>query len=379
MKKLLLLCLMGLLLVGMVSADSRWRFTRGVDSDTVEATLDEEETVMVPRARNRQYVHTPESLRDLIRRGYKDWETFKKHHGKSFIDESEENERMLAYLGAQQKIQEHNKDFEQGKTSFKLGETSIADLPWEDYSKLNGYRRIYGDPMKKNSSRFLAPMNVEVPDSVDWRDQGYVTEVKNQGMCGSCWAFSATGSLEGQHKRASGTLNSLSEQNLVDCSKAYGNNGCSGGMMDFAYQYVKDNKGIDTEQSYPYKGRDKKCTFKRQDVGAEDTGYVDLPQGDEEALKTAVATQGPISVAIDAGHKSFQLYRGGVYFEKECSTEQLDHGVLVVGYGTDGKAGDYWIVKNSWGPKWGEEGYIRMARNKNNHCGIATSASYPLV
>uniref|UniRef100_A0A915E902 Peptidase C1A papain C-terminal domain-containing protein n=1 Tax=Ditylenchus dipsaci TaxID=166011 RepID=A0A915E902_9BILA len=180
-------------------------------------------------------------------------------------------------------------------------------------------------------------------------------------MCGSCWAFSATGSLEGQHKRSKGVLVSLSEQNLVDCSAAYGNNGCNGGLMDFAFQYIKENHGVDTETSYPYKAARRSATL------------------DEEQLKIAVATQGPVSVAIDAGHRSFQLYKTGVYFEKACSSEQLDHGVLVVGYGTDAEDGDYWIVKNSWGATWGEKGYIRMARKEQPLATLSTEKNFHSV
>jgi len=343
----------------------------------------EETTGITHRVRNnRQHVRRPasESLRQLIQQGYQDWEAYKGLHGKTFTEESMENERMLAFLTAQQKVRIHNEAYERGEVTFKMEENYIADLPFTEYQKLNGYRRVYADPMRKNSSRFLPPMNVgDVPDAVDWREKGYVTEVKNQGMCGSCWAFSATGSLEGQHKRVTGDLVSLSEQNLVDCSTAYGNSGCNGGLMDFAFQYIKENHGVDSETSYPYKAKQRKCAFKRSTVGAEDNGYVDVPEDDEEKLKIAVATVGPVSVAIDAGHQSFQLYKHGVYYEKECSPEQLDHGVLVVGYGTDETQGDYWIVKNSWGTGWGESGYIRMARNKNNNCGIASKASYPLV
>ena len=371
-QKLLLLIVLFSVCWLQTLATSRWKVVRGINEND---GTDESESVD-----RQEYVRNPNSLKRLIQKGFEDWESFKGLFGRTFHSESEENERMLAFLSAQQHVIQHNEAYERGEKSFRLTINNMADLPFNEYKKLNGYKRLYGDSLqKKNSSTFLKPFNVDIPDEVDWRDHGYVTEVKNQGMCGSCWAFSSTGALEGQHKRATGVLVSLSEQNLVDCSSAYGNNGCNGGLMDFAFQYIKENKGIDTEPSYPYKGRQKKCHFSATNVGAEDTGFVDITEGDEEALKQAVATQGPISVAIDAGHRSFQLYRSGVYFEKECSSENLDHGVLVVGYGSDPEHGDYWIVKNSWGPKWGENGYIRMARNRKNHCGVASKASYPLV
>lgn len=247
-------------------------------------------------------------------------------------------------------------------------------------STRNGFKRNYRDHPREGST-YIEPEGLEdehLPKTMDWRKKGAVTAVKNQGQCGSCWAFSTTGSLEGQHMRKTGKLVSLSEQNLVDCSESFGNNGCEGGLMDNAFKYIKANKGIDTEISYPYNGTDGTCHFKKTTVGATDSGYIDIPEGDEKKLKKAVATVGPVSVAIDASHESFQFYSEGIYDEPECSSEQLDHGVLVVGYGTkDGK--DYWLVKNSWGTTWGDEGYIYMTRNQDNQCGIASSASYPLV
>lgn len=185
--------------------------------------------------------------------------------------------------------------------------------------------------------------------------------------------------MEGQHYRRTGKLVSLSEQNLIDCSAKYGNNGCEGGLMDNAFRYIKDNHGLDTEKSYPYEAEDDKCRYNPKNSGATDRGYTDIESGSENHLKAAVATVGPISVAIDASHESFQFYSEGVYDEPQCDSQALDHGVLAVGYGTTEDGVDYWLVKNSWGATWGDKGYILMSRNKDNQCGIATQASYPLV
>lgn len=224
----------------------------------------------------------------------------------------------------------------------------------------------------------MEPANVQLPESIDWRKNGSVTDVKNQRRCGSCWSFSTTGSLEGQNYRKTGKLISLSEQNLVDCDHA--NHGCHGGLMGIAFDYIKRNQGINTEESYPYVGEQGACKYKQEADNIAVTGHVFIPTEDEEKLKSAIATVGPISIAIDASHLQFQFYRSGVYYEPFCSTHKLNHAVLAVGYGIDDETKEeYYLVKNSWGKRWGDEGYIKMARNKNNNCGIATYAVYPLV
>jgi len=177
---------------------------------------------------------------------------------------------------------------------------------------------------------------------------------------------------------ATNQLVGLSEQNLIDCTTTYGNQGCQGGQMDAAFQYVIKNQGVDTEASYPYQmSGPNACQFNPANIGAKITGFQDVDQGDESALQVAVAQQ-PVSVAIDASQPSFQFYKSGVYYEPQCSSLTLDHGVLVVGYGTQGSS-DYWLVKNSWGTSWGMEGYILMSRNRDNNCGIASEASYPTI
>ncbi|XP_051852911.1 procathepsin L-like [Antechinus flavipes] len=277
-------------------------------------------------------------------------------------------------------IEMHNLEYSAGKHSFQMEMNKFGDMTNEEFRQVMNSFSTNRVQRSTKGKLFREPPLVEIPKSVDWRDKGYVTPVKNQGMCGSCWAFSATGAIEGQWFRKTGELVSLSEQNLVDCSDSQGNEGCYGGWMDNAFKYVEENGGIETEESYPYTAVNGICQYNPQYSGANVTGYVDIPRGAERALAKAVATVGPVSVAIDASHQSFQFYKSGVYYEPDCSSKQLDHGVLAVGYGVERKNGKkYWIVKNSWGEDWGNQGYILMAKDRDNHCGIATVASYPEV
>jgi len=216
-----------------------------------------------------------------------------------------------------------------------------------------------------------------LPISIDWRTKGVVSRVKNQGSCGSCWSFSASGAVEGVWA-LNNTLVALSEQNLMDCSRSYGNYGCNGGLMENAFKYIIANGGIDTEASYPYQQTTTySCKYSVANKGASIRSYKTVISGSESALQNAVAYR-PVSVAIDASLYSFQLYTGGVYYDAKCSSTALNHGVLAVGYGS-GTGGAYWIVKNSWGTGWGDQGYVYMARNKSNNCGIATQASFPVL
>jgi len=255
-----------------------------------------------------------------------------------------------------------------------LGLNNMADISNEEYRTF--YLGTWTDEAPQENvmtaSDFLAPL----ADTVDWRTKGAVTAIKDQGQCGSCWSFSSTGAIEGINLLKAGRLTSVSEQNLMDCSTSYGNQGCNGGLMTSAFKYVVANKGIDTEASYPYTAKDGTCHFTTANIGATISNYKTVAAGSETGLVTAINGQ-PVSVAIDASHNSFQLYKTGIYYEAACSSSRLDHGVLAIGYGSD-STGDYYIVKNSWGVSWGMKGYINMARNRQNNCGIATQAAYPI-
>ncbi|XP_068943861.1 procathepsin L-like [Petaurus breviceps papuanus] len=307
------------------------------------------------------------------------WDQWKSQHRRTYRG-NEDTWRRATWEKNLRKIEMHNVEHKAGKQSFRMEMNKFGDMTIEEFRQvMNGFGQNRFQ-RKAKGTLFREPLFVTVPQSVDWREEGYVTPVKNQGNCGSCWAFSATGSLEGQWFRKTGKLVSLSEQNLVDCSRKEGNEGCNGGLMTNAFEYVRKNGGIDTEESYPYEGMDNDCRFKPETAIANVTAYVNIPSGKERALAKAVASVGPISVAIDASQESFMFYKSGVYYEPDCSSEIADHAMLVVGYGAIGKHGKkYWIVKNSWDEDWGDHGYILMARDKKNHCGIATDASYPEV
>jgi C1A family cysteine protease len=296
------------------------------------------------------------------------WGQFKQDYNKQYNANSmEEQQRFEIFKANVDIIETHNAK----KLSYWLGVNEFADQTWEEFSSTHlGFNAAAA----KDSSLTKVPFpNITEPlaDSIDWVAKGAVTPVKNQGQCGSCWAFSSTGSLEGALFVATGKLQSLSEEDLVECNTNT-DHGCQGGLMDNAFNWVQKN-GIASEKSYPYSsGSGSAGSCEQKAAVMTITGHTDVPSMDETALKAAVSKQ-PVSVAIEADKSAFQLYRGGVLDSSACGT-QLDHGVLVVGYGTDGK--DYWKVKNSWGASWGENGYIRMVRNKNM-CGISQQPSYP--
>jgi len=266
-------------------------------------------------------------------------------------------------------IQQHN----EGDHSYSLGLNEFADLTTEEFASLMTGTYVPKNSFIRAQNAMEKDPNFVSTDDYDWVAAGAVTPVKNQGQCGSCWAFSTTGSTEGANQIANGKLVSLSEQQLVDCAGSSGNQGCNGGLMDNAFEYIIGAGGLCTEDDYSYTGRDGTCQ-KSCTPAVQVKGYKDVTQGSEDDLMEALS-KGPVSIAIEADQFGFQFYSGGV-FSGTCG-KQLDHGVLLVGAGTDnGK--DYWTVKNSWGGSWGEQGYIRMIRGQDQ-CGLSQAASYPTM
>ncbi|XP_053183333.1 cathepsin S-like [Scomber japonicus] len=300
------------------------------------------------------------------------WDMWKKTNEKTYQDEVENTHRRGLWEKNLMLITMHNMEASMGLHSYELGMNFMGDMTQEEIHQFTGKLTPPTD-LKRTPLTFP---NANVSDTFDWREHGCVTRVKNQGSCGSCWAFATVGALEGQLAKTTGKLVDLSPQNLVDCSWEYGDHGCNGGWYTNAFNYIKDN-GIESEASYPYKGKEGQCHHNCNNNVATLIGYTCRPRGDEYEMKLAVFTTGPIAVAIDSNSHKFSFYKGGVYDNPMC-THNMTHAVVVVGYGTEnGK--DYWLVKNSWGTGYGEAGYIKMSRNKNNQCGIALYPCYPIM
>ncbi|XP_031095173.1 low-temperature-induced cysteine proteinase-like [Ipomoea triloba] len=310
------------------------------------------------------------------------FQEWKKKNGKVYRSD-EESERRLENFKNNFKYVMMEKNILGNSEGTTVGLNRFADMSNEEFKnvysskiKIPFNKRKAIDEMKglqKKRGHCEAP-----PSSLDWRKRGAVTHVKDQGDCGSCWAFSATGAMEGVNALVTGDLISLSEQELISCDPS--NYGCEGGYMDNAFEWVMHNGGIDSSSDYPYTGRDGKCNLKKvkDEIAVTIDGYEDVAE-QETALLCAVAKQ-PVSVGIQGSSLDFQLYTGGIY-DGHCSDNpnDIDHAVVIVGYGSKGGK-DYWIIKNSWGTAWGMEGYAFIRRNTNRRygvCAINALASYP--
>ena len=313
---------------------------------------------------------------------WKSFLSFQSRFKKIYPSETELQKRFQIFKENVITIFQHNLE---KKENYTMGINQFTDLTSQEFEKNvihSGFIGATSSSLRgKSKCSQYSYQQIKVPSSIDWRTLGAVTPVKDQGQCGSCWSFSATGAMEGAWSITTGNLVSLSEEQLVDCSKRYGNLGCNGGLMDNAFQYAIDN-GMCVESDYPYTasaGSSGSCQSTCDpEVTVKDCA--DVPANNQLALKEAVSF-GPVSIAIEADQRIFQSYSSGVITSSTCGTE-LDHGVLIVGYGTENGV-DYWLVKNSWSTTWGDEGYVKIERSDSTNdigiCGIAAQPSFPIV
>jgi len=299
---------------------------------------------------------------------------FQQRFSKKYTSIDETKHRFQVFSDNYRHITLHNNAPSQ---NFTMSVNQFADLTQSEFQIL--YVGSIKPTLGSYGCKPFTGTGAGTPESIDWREKGAVTEVKNQGSCGSCWTFSSTGAIEGAWSISKGQLVDLSEQQLVDCSTglAYGSHGCSGGQMDGGFKYVAQY-GQCALSEYPYTAKDGTCQKCTSVVSI--SGCADVEPNNQLALKSAVSKQ-PVSVAVQADTRYFQFYSGGILTSSSCGTD-LDHGVLVVGYGVDNSQ-KYWLVKNSWGDFWGEHGYVRISRtdstNDEGICGIAMDPSFPIV
>lgn len=302
-----------------------------------------------------------------------DWSTFMKFvnkHNKVYSSIEIMNDRFTIYRDNMDYVKSVNSM----QSNYTLGETFFADMTLQEFQEFH-----LKTPLTGRTCGMFSTISDDLPNELDWRSYNKVTDIKDQGQCGSCWSFSATGAMEGAWAIATNNLVSLSEQQLVDCSSGfkYGNHGCNGGLMDGAFEYAINN-GMCSEESYPYQASSGTCKTCDSLVTIKDCN--DVMPNNQLSLKHAVSI-GPVSVAIEADTRTFQLYTGGVLTSDSCGTN-LDHGVLIVGYGTESNT-EFWLVKNSWGTSWGDHGYIKIQRSDSTNdpgvCGIAMQPSFPIV
>jgi C1A family cysteine protease len=259
------------------------------------------------------------------------------------------------------------KRFSQNKASYKMGINQFTDLTPTEFRK--GYLNLDMKLVNKiNYKKVSVNSKNDAPESWNWVDKGVFGPVKDQGYCGSCWAFSTMGNIEALNAMKTKEYVALSEQQLVDCDTEY-DQGCNGGLMEYAFAYLVE-KGCMTEKDYPYVGYDDTCHYDESKVFLRIDSWLMLDTQDENEIKEFLYTNGPLAIAINAD--PFQYYTGGIIDEDEwsCDPEGLNHGVVLVGYGNESGV-DYWIIRNSWGDYWGEDGYVRVARGKGT-CGVNT-------
>lgn len=308
------------------------------------------------------------------------WTNWKTEHGKVYPNRVVETYRYQIWQDHLDHIETHNMD--NGHT-YQLGLNEFSDLTQKEAITTRTCGRIPLNVTKPNfppicdqiKPESLLRSNLILPKVVDWRNKGAVTPIKDQGQCGSCWAFSTTGAIEGITQVVTGKLPNLSEQQLVDCSRPQGNQGCNGGLMDQAYNFTVVNKGLCSQQGYPYTGRDGSCKKGCQPVATIKGCYdIRFENFTEEAMMVVVANIGPISIAVYAS--DWFDYKSGVF--DGCDPDPWDdHGVTLVGYNTDASP-PYWIIKNSWGLTWGMNGYMYLKLG-NKMCGLDQYSSYPIV